>query len=266
MFKKVLNQDSVGGPNEWSSKIQLGQIGQGRMTCWFCPRGRVSEPQTSNCSTCTRRSRVLKCARLQHSTLPLLHALHRSYPEYKWGQKSSHISYFPCIPIPKLNNKQLKMIIKNHFKPSQKVVQLSKIVSLIISSFCKWKGCLLVKVQGKSDLMLPEENLTCSQKKKKQVFEYSLSSATFSHRRRVSAATFSTPPPPCCIFLSHSHPRSFCCCIFLFHSHPRSFCTSPPSFSSPRSVRDSLFYKPQSFASPAKVFVKYISLGKKNLV
>ena len=134
------------------------------------------------------------------------------------------------------------MIIKLPFKHSQKVVQLPKIVSFIISSFLKWKGCWLVKVQGKSDLMLPEENLTCSQKKKKQVFEYSLSSATFSHRRRVSAVTFSNPPPPCCIFLSHSHPRSFC--------------ASPPSFSSPRSVRDSLFYKPQSFASPAKVLVK----------
>ena len=126
MFKKVLNQDSVGGPNEWSSKIQLGQIGQGRMTCWFCPRGRVSEPQTSNCSTCTRRSRVLKCARLQHSTLPLLHALHRSYPEYKWGQKSSHISNFPCIPILKLNNKKMKCIpMQSHSKQLKMIFHTS---------------------------------------------------------------------------------------------------------------------------------------------
>ena len=108
------------------------------MTWPFYPRGpaEVSEAQTGSAQLYNKAE---QSARLQHSTLPRLHALHRSYTEYKWGQNLPHISYFPCTSIPK---KQMKMIIKFPFKNSQKVV--SFVQNGVLDNFFVPQGPLFV--------------------------------------------------------------------------------------------------------------------------
>ena len=138
MFKKVLNQDAVWDPKRMvlkdPSEWPLGQNWPGTDDSTVLPpRPReVSEAHTSS-------AQLYKSARLQHSTLPRLHAWHRSYTEYKWGQNLHHISYFPCTSIPK---KEMKMIIKFPFKNSQKVV--SFVQNGVLDNFFVPQGPLFV--------------------------------------------------------------------------------------------------------------------------